>query len=184
MKLQFVKVRFINQQKEGGNVVEANGIRAKIEFYDESARLLLRMDGRWDSSKHPLKLGPGESFNDLLRMNFGVEEEQNVDVAFWNPDNRQFVAFNNDSYCCFACATKDRIEIIVIATYFMTCSYLLFEKLQLTIQEVGPGLHHLCARLQVLRIVVSGGGLVLAALQVSELNLDVRVLVAEFVKHC
>jgi hypothetical protein len=96
--LPFVKVRFINQQREGGSVAEAKGIRAKIEFFNESAQSLLRMDGRWDTSKHPSKLGPGESFNDLLRMDFGVEEEQNVDVAFWDQNAGQFVAFNNDSY--------------------------------------------------------------------------------------
>ena len=96
--LQFVKVRFINQKKEDAVIADATGIRAKIEFFNDSARLLLRMDGRWDSSKHPSKLGPGENFNDLLRMNFGAEEEQNVDVVFWNPIGHQFVAFNNDSY--------------------------------------------------------------------------------------
>ena len=98
LQYQFVKVRFINRQKAGQSVAKAIGIRAKIEFFNESGELILRMDGRWDSSKHPQLLGTGENFNDLLRMDFDVEQEENVDIAFWTPRRRQFFAFNNDSY--------------------------------------------------------------------------------------
>jgi hypothetical protein len=94
--LTFVKVRFVNAQTESGLTVEAKGIRAKIQFLDDSGHAILHnMDGRWDASPNP---STQLSVNDLLPKDFGIEEEQNVDVAFWDPLKQRFIGYNNDSW--------------------------------------------------------------------------------------
>lgn len=95
----FVKARFINKPVESSQGSEARGVRAKISFYDSSKSLLFGdMDGRWDSTDQPSSRQYGTTRNDLLAMNFGIEEVQGVDIAFWDTKTRMFVAFNNDSW--------------------------------------------------------------------------------------
>jgi len=93
--LTFIKARFINTKKVDGPTAEAKGIRAKITFLDDAGAELLRMDGRWDATPTP---NTQLTVNDLLPKDFGIEEEQNVDIAFWDSFNHRFVAFNNDSW--------------------------------------------------------------------------------------
>jgi hypothetical protein len=95
---QFVKVRFINEPsgKFLGSI--ARGVTAKVKFFSMAGALLLDMDGRWDDSDQPSTRPYGQSKNDLLAAEFKIKGEHNLDIAFWDDSQHQFVAFNNDSY--------------------------------------------------------------------------------------
>lgn len=94
----FVSVRFIN--KPTGNFPNsvARDVRAKIRFLDSSGNLVLQMDGRWSDSDQPSTRAFGSSRNDLLAIDFGIEEEHSLDIAFRDPQSGEFVAWNNDNY--------------------------------------------------------------------------------------
>jgi hypothetical protein len=94
-----VKVRFINKPQEPyTDKSVANGIVAKLRFFDSSSMCLLPMDGRWDDTDQPSDRPATQSKSDLLAVTFLVEGARNVDVAFWDAKKKIFVAFNNDSY--------------------------------------------------------------------------------------
>jgi hypothetical protein len=96
---EFVKMRFVNKPKGNSERAIARAVRAKIKFIDsDSKALLLEIDGRWDSTDQPSTRQYGTTRNDLLPMNFGIEEAQQIDIAFWDAGIRKFVGFNNDSY--------------------------------------------------------------------------------------
>lgn len=96
--LPFVKVRFINKLREDQPNVDGHKIRAKLDFYDYTDALILKMDGRWSDSSQPSVKAVGESRNDLLPVDFAVEEAHSLDIAYWDKDRKEFVAWNNDSY--------------------------------------------------------------------------------------
>jgi hypothetical protein len=91
-----VKVRFINKPRTPSPSSIAKGVRAKISFFSEE-NLLLRIDGRWSRSDQPSIRDPRASKNDLLTVDFGIEEEQDLDIAFREPGG-DFIAWNNDNY--------------------------------------------------------------------------------------
>jgi hypothetical protein len=91
-------VRFVNKHREDRPNVEAKKIRAKVNFYDYSGALALEMDGRWSDSSQPSTRVFGVSRNDLLPIDFGVEEAHSLDIAYWDRDQKEFIAWNNDSY--------------------------------------------------------------------------------------
>jgi hypothetical protein len=95
---KFVRVRFVNRPLVNSPNAVAHGVRAFLKFYDPSHVLLLSMDGRWASSSQPSTKHPAETKNDLLPMDFAIEEAQSLDVAFWDPMAGTFVAWNNDNY--------------------------------------------------------------------------------------
>lgn len=99
----FVKARFINKPKGNFEKSVARDARARISFFDATSLkpLIQDMDGRWDSTTQPSAMPPGVSRNSLLPMRFGIEDAQNVDIAFRNQAG-EFVAFNNDSYIYWA----------------------------------------------------------------------------------
>jgi hypothetical protein len=97
----FVKARFINKpQPPYRNTSVASGVTAKLRFFDSNlpSKFLLAMDGRWDDTDQPSNRLPTQSKTDLLSVSFAIEGTHNVDVAFWDPIAKAFVAFNNDSY--------------------------------------------------------------------------------------
>jgi hypothetical protein len=93
-----VKVRFVNRPEKHAPTAIAYGVSAKIKFFDETERLVLEMDGRWDDKAQPSLRPTTESKRDLLLADFSFEEERNLDIAFFDMNSMEFVAFNNDNY--------------------------------------------------------------------------------------
>ena len=141
MILSFAKVRFVNRPLNSSQRINANKVIAKIKFYDVNNILLLEMDGRWDDSDQPSSLPRGKSRNELLPIDFLVEQAHNLDLAFWDQASREFVAWNNDS-CDFPFGRKpqhvlkgDRFKVevrLVSADLDKTFNF------QLATDEFGP----------------------------------------------
>lgn len=93
-----VKVRFVNKPAKHAPTAIAYGVSAKIKFFDDVGKLVLEMDGRWDDKAQPSARPTTESKRDLLLADFSFEEERNLDIAFFDTNSMEFVAFNNDNY--------------------------------------------------------------------------------------
>ena len=93
----FIKVRFVNSPTARYPNSIAHAVIARVKFYDVAGTLLLDMAGRWADSDQPSIRDSRESRNDLLRMEFGIEDEHSLDIAF-RDTNGEFVAWNNDNY--------------------------------------------------------------------------------------
>ncbi len=93
----FVKVRFVNKPQGNNPRSIAKQVRAKIKFYSLSGTLFLEMDGRWADSDQPSIRDFRKTRNDLLPIDFGIEEEHSLDIAF-RTGTGEFVAWNNDNY--------------------------------------------------------------------------------------
>jgi len=93
----FVKVRFVNRPTESCPGSIADAVMARVRFYDLNNRLLLDMQGRWADSDQPSLRDFRQSRNDLLRMDFGINDEHSLDIAFRDATG-EFVAWNNDNY--------------------------------------------------------------------------------------
>jgi hypothetical protein len=99
--VSFIKVRFVNTPTglPFPNSV-AHDVRAKVRFLEPTAggRLLLAIEGRWADSDQPSIRDWRQYRNDLLKMEFGIEEEHSLDIAFRDDQTGEFYAFNNDNY--------------------------------------------------------------------------------------
>lgn len=99
--VSFIKVRFVNRPAglPFPNSV-AHDVRAKVRFLEPAAggRLLLAIEGRWADSDQPGLRDWRQHRNDLLKMEFGIEEEHSLDIAFRDDQTGEFYAFNNDNY--------------------------------------------------------------------------------------
>ena len=93
----FVKVRFVNRPAGHYPTSIARDVNARVKFYDAGGTLLLDIAGRWADSDQPSVRDFRQSRNDLLKMEFGIEEEHSLDIAFRDTTG-EFVAWNNDSY--------------------------------------------------------------------------------------
>jgi len=98
VNLAFARVRFVNKLRGDHPNVEAKKVRAKLKFFDFNGALCLEMDGRWSDSTAPSAKTLGETRNDLLPVDFGIEEEHSLDIAYWDATKKEFIAWNNDSY--------------------------------------------------------------------------------------
>ena len=95
----FLKVRFVNDPDDSYPAAKANGVRAKINYYRNSDNsLLLSIDGRWAESDQPPLYNPAASKAHLLPTTFGHGEEHDLDIAYRDPENGQYYAWNNDNY--------------------------------------------------------------------------------------
>lgn len=88
-----VRIRFINDPISPSPASSVSDVVAKITIFDQDN--IIEMDGRWTSSDQPSTRRFGISRNDLLRMSFGVGQEQDVDIATALP-NGECWAINND----------------------------------------------------------------------------------------
>lgn len=99
--VSFIKVRFVNTPTGllSPNSV-AHDVRAKVRFLEPTpgGRLLLAIEGRWADSDQPSIRDWRQHRNDLLKMEFGIEEEHSLDIAFRDDQTGEFYAFNNDNY--------------------------------------------------------------------------------------
>jgi len=99
--VSFIKARFVN--KPAGppfpNCV-AREVRAKIRYFEAKpgGRLLLAIDGIWGDGRQPLIRNWRQHRGDLLKVDFGIEEEQSLDIAFRDDDAGELYAFNNENY--------------------------------------------------------------------------------------
>lgn len=99
--VSFLKARFVNQPSglPFPNAV-AHDVRAKLRFLEPTSggKLLLAIEGRWAHLDEPLIRDWRQYRNDFLKIEFGIEEEHSLDIAFRDDQTGEFYAFNNDNY--------------------------------------------------------------------------------------
>jgi hypothetical protein len=99
--VSFIKVRFVNTPMGPPfpNSV-AHDVRAKIRFFEPipGGRLLLAIDGTWADNNQPSTRHWQRRRGDLLKVQFGIEEEHSLDIAFRDDETGELYAFNNDNY--------------------------------------------------------------------------------------
>ncbi len=99
--VSFIKVRFANTPTGPPlpNSV-AHDVRAKIRFFEPipGGRLLLAIDGVWADREEPSLRHWGQHRGDLLKAQFGIEEEQSLDIAFRDDETGELYGFNHDNY--------------------------------------------------------------------------------------
>jgi hypothetical protein len=95
---QFVKVRIVNRPSSTSPNAVAKEVVAKIKIFDANRNLVLEMDGRWDDKTPPMVRAINSTARDFLVRDFGIEDESNIDIAFFNPKSKEIIAHNNDNY--------------------------------------------------------------------------------------
>jgi hypothetical protein len=99
--VSFLKVRFVNSPLGPPlpNSV-AHDVRAKIRFFEPipGGKLLLAVDGMWADSEQPSIRHWQQHRGDLLKVQFGIEEEHSLDIAFRDDETGELYAFNNENY--------------------------------------------------------------------------------------
>jgi hypothetical protein len=97
--VSFMTVRFVNKPHGPFPNAVAHDVRVKLRFFEPlpGGGLLLAIDGRWADGDQPSTRDWRRSRTDLLRMDFGVEEERTLDVAFRDDQTGEFYAFNNEN---------------------------------------------------------------------------------------
>jgi len=94
----FHKVRFINDPMVPAPSAVAKNVSAKVRFSQEG-QLLREVDGRWSESESPLeRMAKGQPILDLIKMDFGIGDERNLDIAFKRTESEDAFIFCNDSY--------------------------------------------------------------------------------------
>ena len=97
--VSFIKVRFVNNPigPPFPNSV-AHDVRAKIRFLEPKpgGRLLLAIDGTWGDNNQP-SIRSWRQHRDLLKVEFGIEEEHSLDIAFRDGETGELYAFNHDN---------------------------------------------------------------------------------------
>ena len=116
--VSFIKVRFVNQPQGPFPSSVARDVRVKLRFFEPlpGGRILLAIDGRWADSDQPSVRDWRQSRTDLLRMEFGIEEEHSLDVAFRDNQTGEFYAFNNEN-CHYPLMKKP--EHLLVGQHFM-----------------------------------------------------------------
>jgi hypothetical protein len=99
--VSFVRVRFVN--KPVGPPLPnsfAHSVRAKVRFLEPTpeGKLLLTIEGKWADSAQSSTRDFRQHRNDLLKMDFGIEEEHSLDIAFRDEHTGEIYAFNNENY--------------------------------------------------------------------------------------
>jgi len=97
--VSFIKVRFVNKPRVPSPNSVARDVRVKLRFFEPvpGGRLVLAIDGRWADSDQPSIRDWRQSRPDLLKMQFGIEEERSLDVAFRDDQTGESYAFNNEN---------------------------------------------------------------------------------------
>lgn len=93
----FIKVRFVNRPKGNYPNSVARGVNARVRIFDLSGQLQVDMAGRWDDTTQPSHIPFGVSKTELPSVDFGIEQEHGLDIAYQDTDGL-FVAWNNDNY--------------------------------------------------------------------------------------
>ncbi len=111
--VSFMTVRFVNKPQGPFPNSVAHDVRVKLRFFEPvpGGRLLLAIDGRWADSDQPSIRDWRQSRPDLLRMEFGIEEEHSLDVAFRDDQTGEFYAFNNEN-CYYPLMKKPEHRLI------------------------------------------------------------------------
>jgi len=116
--VSFIRARFLNKPQGPYPNSVARNVRVKLRFFEPlpGGRLLLAIDGRWaDSDQHTIR-DWRQSRTDLLRIEFGIEEEHTLDVAFRDDQTGEFYAFNNEN-CHYPLMKKP--EHLLVGQHFM-----------------------------------------------------------------
>jgi hypothetical protein len=99
--VSFIRVRFVNRPAGPPlpNSV-ARGVRAKVRFFEAApeGRLQLMTEGKWAESDRPSIRDFRDSRGDSVKIDFGIEEEHSLDIAFRDDHTGEFYAFNHDNY--------------------------------------------------------------------------------------
>jgi hypothetical protein len=94
-RVDSLRVRFVNDPVLPASTAVAHGVGARISVRDASGVVLREIDARWSDSPQPKPL---ESVVHLLRVDFRIQEEREIDVALKNRWSPLCYLFNNDSY--------------------------------------------------------------------------------------
>ena len=116
--VSFMTVRFVNKPLGPFPNSVARDVRVKLRFFEPlpGGKLLLATDGRWADGKQPSIRDWRESRPDLLRMEFGIEEEHSLDVAFKDDQTGEFYAFTNEN-CHYPLMKKP--EHLLVGQHFV-----------------------------------------------------------------
>jgi hypothetical protein len=116
--VSLMTVRFVNKPQGPFPNSVARDVRVKLRFFEPvpGGRLLLAIDGRWAASDQPSIRDWRQSRSDLLRMEFGIEEEHSLDIAFRDDQSGEFYAFNNEN-CHYPLMKKP--EHLLVGQHFM-----------------------------------------------------------------
>ncbi len=116
--VSFMTLKFVNKPQRPFPNSVARDVRVKLRFFEPvpGGRLLLAIDGRWADSDQPSIRDWRQSRTDLLRMEFGIEEEHSLDVAFRDDQTGEFYAFNNDN-CHYPLMKKP--EHLLVGQHFL-----------------------------------------------------------------
>jgi hypothetical protein len=72
-------------------------VSAKITFYDESGKRLMKMDGRWTDSPQPAHRNESKDCVESLAVVFEPRAERSLDLLFKRPGEQHCVALNGDN---------------------------------------------------------------------------------------
>jgi hypothetical protein len=116
--VSFMTVRFVNKPLGPFPNSVARDVRVKLRFFEpmQGGRLLLAIDGRWAATDQPSVRDWRQSRTDLLRTEFGIEEEHTLDIAFRDDQSGEFYAFNNEN-CHYPLMKKP--EHLLVGEHFM-----------------------------------------------------------------
>jgi hypothetical protein len=92
-----VRVRFMNDPLHPCPNAIAKDIVAKVQFFKANS-LMFEMDGRWADSDQASLRDFRQSRNDLLKMEFAIGGEHDLDIALRDPASGVCFAWNNDNY--------------------------------------------------------------------------------------
>lgn len=95
---QFIHVRFMNEPIVSSATAVAKNVGAKVQF-SSGGQVIKEIDGRWADSDQPgMLIAQAKSTLPLLRIDFDIASEHNVDLVFKAEHEANAYIFNNDSY--------------------------------------------------------------------------------------
>lgn len=98
-KAQFLKLKFINDPECPHHNAVATDVRAHVEYYRSSDNKLVQsIEGRWSRSDEPSASSPLQSKTYLLPAKFGIGEEHELDIAYYNETTKRYYVWNNENY--------------------------------------------------------------------------------------
>lgn len=95
----FISVRFINDPSIPNPAAIGKQVCAKLRYFLPDKNItLLEIDGRWAESDQPSSRDYRASRFDLLRTEFNIGDEHEVDICFRDTQSGDIYAWNNDNY--------------------------------------------------------------------------------------
>jgi hypothetical protein len=94
----FLQVAIINDPAYPSPTAEAKSVLATVEYF-RGGQLLKELHGRWSQSTQPgERIANSETTMDLLRMDFGIGDARDLDIAMKVTDDEDAFMYCNDNY--------------------------------------------------------------------------------------